>query len=96
MNLTPGTQRITSETSVGGSGKPVRVYAVCVMCGAASSNLIMRNGVSTSDTEQWRITGSANIAKSESYFNGIKFENGCFISTDTNLTYATISYTNEF
>jgi len=95
MNLLPGAQSVTSDLAVGNSGRIIRVFSVSLVSGGTLSNLILRNGTTNSSTPWVQITGVANAGVTVNYEGGLQFPAGCFADVDANITYATISYTEE-
>lgn len=97
MNLLPGTQNITttSDIAVGTSGKAIRVFCITLVSGGTASTLILRNGATASSTPYEQIDGSASLSVTKNYAGGMRFPNGCFADTDTNISYATVVYAEE-
>ena len=96
MNLLPGTIQYTSDGVVGTSGKPIRIFSVVVhSAGAGASTPVFCNG--TDNTTAWfRVDGIADQDVIVNFAGGIRFPNGCYIDTDGNLEYATVTFTQEF
>lgn len=91
----PGPQRVTADLAVGTSGKPVRVFSVNLVSGGSASTLILRNGTSASGTTWDQIDGTASMSVTKNYAGGLLFPSGCFADVDANISYATVSFTQE-
>lgn len=96
MNLIPGVTRITADGPVGTSGKPIRVFCVNLVSGGSASTLTLRNGTSGSATANEQVDGTASQSVTKNYAGGLRFASGCYADVDANISYATITYTEEF
>jgi len=90
MNLTPGVVRITADSAVSTSGKPIRVFCVNLISGGSASTLTLKNGTSTSGTAYDQIDGTASQSVTKNYAGGLLFPGGCYADADANISYATI------
>lgn len=100
MNLVPGVQRVTADIQVGSTSasKPilVRVFCVNLISGGSASTLILRNGTSASATAWEQVDGIASQSVTKNYSGGLQFPLGCFADVDASISYATVSFTEEF
>lgn len=96
MNLVPGVQRVTADIAVGTAGKPIRVFCINLISGGSASNLVLYNGTSTGGTAWEQVNGTASQSVTKNYAGGLRFPSGCFADVDGNISFATISYTEEF
>ena len=95
MNLLPGSVRITADSVILESGKPVRVYWVSLVSGATASVLSLKNGTTSSGTEYISITGTANTGIVVNFAGGALFPGGLFADADANISSATFGCTKE-
>lgn len=96
MNLVPGTIRLTADGLVGTSGKPIRVFSIHLASGGTLSTTTFRNGTSTAGTAWFQADGLANAGSTYNFAGGLSFPAGCYMDTDANISYCTITYTEEF
>lgn len=96
MDLIPGSVRLTSSNTIGTSGLPVRVYSVSLISGASASVLSLYDGTSASGNQQVSFTGTSNTGSVLNFAGGLRFPNGCYVSTDGNISSVTITFTKEF
>ena len=97
MNLLPGTIRLTSDGVVGTSGKPIRVFNVVLHSATGGGSTTKFCNGTTGAADQWfAIEGIADQDVIVNFAAGIRFPNGCFMDTDGNVEYCTITYTEEF
>ena len=94
-----GSDRATSDSAIGPSGSPIRVFAanmLIVGTTVAPGTLVLRNGTSAS-ADIW-ITETAQVgsgAASKTVFfgdQGILFSSGCFYDHSTSFTTVTFQY----
>lgn len=95
MNLAPGSTRITSDSAIGRSGKPYRLFSVILKSGGSASTLALKNGTSTSGTEYDSVIGEASAVIRTSYAGGLLFPDGLYADVDANISYAVLIGTNE-
>lgn len=96
MNLLPGTARVTADSAVGTSGKRIRLYNVNLMSSTTTgATLILKNGTSTSGTAYAQVDGIANQCVVGNWAAGMCFPNGLYADCDTNISYATFTFTEE-
>lgn len=98
MNFLPGTQQIVDDTdsTVGVSGKPVRVYSIELISGGTASTIKLFNSTAISAAAQYaQVDGIANKSVVINYAGGKLFPNGCFCQTDANTTFVTIILSTE-
>lgn len=97
MNLLPGYARITTNTSatLGISGKPKRIFSIHAVSIPTATTLTFRDGTSASDTAIIQFNGTASQGITMNINGGAYFKNGCYISTDINLSWVTVFYTEE-
>lgn len=97
MNLLPGTKRLTADAELGTSGKPLRIFSVCIhSAGSGASTAAFRNGTLSTDDAYFTVDGIADQTVMANFAGGIRFPNGCYVDLDANIEYATITYTEEF
>lgn len=101
MNLVPGIQRITGDAQIGPSGtinvpRPIRLFSVSLISGVAASTLILRDGLSATSTANEQVDGTASQSVTKNYAGGLRFPNGLFADADANISYATLSFTEEY
>ncbi len=101
MNLVPGVQRITASGSIGPTGtvnvpRPIRLFSVSLISGGTASTLTLRDGLSASGTANEQVDGNASQSVTKNYAGGLRFPNGLFASVDTNISYATFSFSEEY
>ena len=96
MNLLPGVQLVTADTSIGTNGKPIRVFAIHLVSGAADSTATLYNGTSASGTAYCQVDGAANEGVTLNFAGGMRFPSGCYFDVDGNISYASVIYTEEF
>lgn len=93
-----GSQVIVSGTDsvVGTSGKPTRVFCVNFLSGATAGILILRNGTSTGGTVFVTENGVISSGKTIGYGQtGVLFPAGCFLDVDVNCTGGVVSFSQE-
>lgn len=97
MQGSVGTVRLTADGAVGVSGKPVRVWNVEMLNGAAVGELVLRNGTTASATVYVKKNG-VTLADTDTFnwARGILFPNGCFFDIDANTTAVVVSFEMEF
>ena len=100
MNLLPGTKQIVGDgdialaTSV--AGTPVRVFNIEVISGGTASTVILHNGVAIVTSDNYgQVDGIANKSVVINYAGGKLFPNGCFVQTDANSAFVTVTYSAE-
>ena len=91
----PGNVTLSSDNVVGTSGKPIRVFHIHLVSGGTLSTTIFKNGTTTGGTAYLQADGVANKGSDLDFHYGVRFPNGCFMDTDANISYCTISYTEE-
>ena len=98
MNLLPGTQYVTMNTTLGTQGDIVRIFSIEVISGDTSGGILkLYNGISSSGTNKYiQVDGATSRAVDKSFAGGIRFPSGCWIAVDTMTVSATIVYTEEF
>lgn len=96
MNLVPGVQRVTADAVIGQSGKPKRIFFIHLVSLAGASTCIIRNGTSAASTAFVQIDGIASQGVTLNFAGGFRFPDGAFFDADGNISYAVISYTEEF
>lgn len=97
MNLMPGSQRITADSAIGPSGKPIRLYSVSLISGAGGGSVLsLLDGTSASGTQYVSITGTANTGLVTNFAGGLRFPDGLFADVDSNISSATFVFDNEF
>lgn len=96
MNLLPGVQVVTADTSVGTLGKPIRIFAIHLVSGAADSTATLYNGTSSGGTAYCQVDGVANEGVTLNFAGGMRFGSGCYFDVDANISYASCVYTEEF
>lgn len=100
MNLLPGIQQIVGDGDIAlvssVAGTPVRVFSVEVISGGTASTVLLFNGVAIVTANRYgQVDGIANKSVVINYAGGKLFPNGCFVQTDANSAYVTISYSTE-
>jgi hypothetical protein len=98
MNLMPGTQQFVGNNplAVGRSGLPVRVFSVEVISGGTASTVILYNSTTNaSNTNYSQVDGTASQSVIKNYNGGKLFPNGCYLLTDANSAFVTVTFTTE-
>jgi hypothetical protein len=91
-----GSQKITADGVIGGSGKPIRLYAALVKSGASAAAPILYDGTSNSGTEYDTCTcATVSVVNRFYYPGGLLFPDGLYIDIDANTTYVTCIYSQE-
>jgi hypothetical protein len=90
-----GSQRVTSDTVLGNSGNPVRVYSINWLSGAAAGTLVLRNGATDTSTVYLQKVGTALDSQIIVFDEGLRFPAGCFYDHDANTTFAVIEFETE-
>lgn len=93
-----GSQAIVSGTdsAIGSSGKPIRVFAVNFTSDGTAGVLILRNGTSASDTVYVTENGVISSGKTIAYGQtGVLFPAGCFMDVDTHVTGGVVVFARE-
>lgn len=98
MNLLPGTVNttLTTDTVIGNSGKPTRIFSATLKSGTSASTVILKNGTTSSGTAYAQIDGIAGQCVIANWAGGLRFPNGLFADTDANISYLTVSFSEEF
>ena len=98
MNLLPGTQRIVGDgdIAIGTSGHPIRVFNIEVISGGTASTVILHSGTAIVAGDNYgQVDGVANKSVVINYAGGKLFPSGCFLQTDANSAFVTVTYTEE-
>ena len=95
MNLVPGTIQLTADGLVGSSGVPIRIFSVHLVSGGTASTTTFNNGTLVGDTAWVQVDGTASKGVTVNFAGGVRFPLGCYMNTDANITYASITYTEE-
>lgn len=93
-----GSQAIVSGTdsAIGPSGKPIRVFSINFLSDGTAGVLLLRNGTSASDTVYVTENGVVSSGKTITYGTaGILFPAGCFLDVDTHITGGVVSFARE-
>ncbi len=93
-----GTQKLTEDGVVGGSGKKIRVFDIIVRSTAGGASTVsVYNGTSSSGVLMDVITTSgANITLHRPFGDvGMQFASGCFIDFDANTSFVTVNFEQE-
>lgn len=96
MNLLPGVAIITADSVVGTSGKPIRVFAIHLVSGAGDSTATLYNGTSASGTAYCQVDGVATEGVTLNFAGGMRFPDGCYFDADSNISYSSVIFTEEF
>ena len=83
-----GTYRITEDTALIRSGKPVRLYGASITSGATAAKVSFRNGTAATDTLIYEGHGEPNLTVDATDIpaEGIFFPAGLFVDIDANAT----------
>lgn len=96
MNLVPGVKAIsTTDSAVGVSGMPVRVFSVSMISDGTAGTLKLRNGTAATDTIYLQIDGTASKCATFDSAAGVLFPSGCFMDADTHTVSGLIAFTME-
>ena len=79
---TSGTERITSDSVVISSGKPVRVFSLTFPSGGSAGVAELYNGTSKSGDVYVSLTGTANRTLTQNFEDGLLFPDGCFAALE--------------
>ncbi len=86
-----GTTNLTASGQIGAAAKPIRIFAIHVVCGTAANASI--KDTDSSGTLILKEIGTANTGKTVEYGpTGIYFPNGAYCSFDTNVTSVAVAY----
>ncbi len=97
MNLLPGSVRITGDSVVGPTGRPIRLYCVSMVSGAGGASVLsLKNGTTTAGTEYVSITGTVSTGAVTNFAGGLRFPDGLFADADSNIGSATFVFDTEF
>lgn len=95
----PGTQQFADNNplAVGKAGQPVRIYSVDVISGASATTVKLYNGTSVVAGNQYsQVDGTASKNTRNDFIEGKRFPNGCYLSTDANTAFVSVSFEQEF
>lgn len=93
-----GSQALVSGTDsiVGTSGKPTRVFCISFTSDGTAGVFILRNGTTTGGTAFVTENGVISSGKTVYYgTSGILFPSGCFMDVDAHCTGGVVSYSQE-
>lgn len=93
MSMNGGAVRITSNSAIIASGKPIRMYGASLQSGVTAGTAIFYDGTSTSGTKILDVEGAASrtIAIPDIPAEGILFPNGLFVDvSNANTTAVTV------
>lgn len=102
MNLVIGSKYITSSGLVGSAAfpganpKPVRLYSVSLKSGSTASVLSLLDGATAGGTEYVSMTGNISTGAVINFAGGLRFPDGLYAVVDGNISYAVLSFTEEF
>ena len=100
MLTLPGIQQFSGNNplAVGQSGKPVRIFSVEVIAagGGATVVKLYNSTAATADTNYAQVDAAASKCTTSTYFMGKRFPNGCYVSTDANTAFVTVTFEQEF
>ena len=94
-----GTQQYAGNNplAVGRAGIPVRIYSVELISGGSASTVKLFNGTdNTAGTQYGQVDGVASKSVVVNYEFGKRFPAGCYLGTDANTGYVSVSYSQEF
>ena len=86
---------MSADGSVGVSGKPTRIFAMNLVSGAGSGDLVLRNGSAASGTIYLQFAGVASTGQLFTIDDGVFFPGGCFYDHEANNTHVSITYEQE-
>jgi len=91
--LSVGGTRISEDSVIGPSGKPVLLYGWCMVSGGTAGQVIFRDGTSTSGTAQLTENGTASQGDTDDLGGaGLIFPNGLFADIDANVSTLDVYY----
>jgi len=99
MNLLPGTQQIVGDgdIAIGVAGKPVRIFNIELVSGGTASTVILHNGSAIVANDNYgQVDGVISKSVVINYEGGKRFPAGCFLQTDANSAFTTVTFTQEF
>lgn len=82
----------TSDSVIGVSGDPTRVYSATWLSGTTAGNLVLRNGTGATGDIYVQEIGTASQTKTLNWEEGLLFPSGCFFDKDTNVTSVVIGF----
>lgn len=91
----PGTQLVTADGIVGRSGKPVRIYHINILSGAAGGVVNLRNGALVTSPIWVQEVGTATQGVSFAFNEGLLLPGGCFVDIDANVTSVAVTFSIE-
>jgi hypothetical protein len=99
MQLLPATQQYVNDAdlAVGTSGATTRIFSIELISKSTASTVKVFKGTSIVAGNQYsQVDGIANQSVIVNYAGGKKFIGGCFLQTDANTAFVTVTYTEEF
>lgn len=94
MNLLPGVFRTTTSAKIGTGLRPIRIYNINFVSGSTASTATLKvNGASGTAFAQLDGVPSQNVVYN--WAAGFQLTTSPYISCDSNLSYATITYTED-
>ncbi len=95
MSLPIGSQKVTSDSAIGTSGKKIRLYGLVVRAGGSDTVVNVYNGTSTGGVLTDVVNVAANTTNRPMYAGGLYLGSGCFIDVDTNTSFVVAIYEQE-
>lgn len=86
-------KRISGDSVIGDSGKPVDILGYTILSGGTAGTITFRNGPVVGSPIAWVDTATTvSVEKSIAFPCAVRLDLGCFVDIDTNVTSATIFY----
>ena len=95
MNLSIGSQKITADGVIGGSGKVIRVFGFIVSADSSGAVVTVYNGTGTGGIVMDSLVGAASVSTRISYPGGLFLPAGCYLDIDAHTTYVVAIYEQE-
>ncbi len=95
MNLTIGSQKISADGVIGGSGKAIRVFGFIVNADSSGAVVAVYNGTSTAGILMDSLVGAASVSTRINYPGGLLLPAGCYLDIDSHTTFVVVIYSQE-
>jgi hypothetical protein len=95
MNLSIGSQKISADGVIGGSGKVIRVFGFIVNADASGAVVAVYDGTSTGGIVMDSLVGAASVSTRISYPGGLFLPAGCYLDIDSHTNYVVAIYEQE-
>jgi len=96
-----GSKRVTAQGMLAPSNTPLRIYNVVFMSTASDSSLVIANAAGTATATGTSCTAQLQIPASKGWGTwnggqtGMRFDDGVFVQTSANFSFAVITFNKE-